>query len=329
VDASGKRQIASYYYPQTGPYASGDKDVIEYQLLLMKYAGADGVLIDWPGSQNVYDYPKNRQNSEAIIAQTAKFGLGFAIVYEDHNIQIAYDAGLIPNKIAAAQQDMAYLKNNYTTQSNYIKTNNAPLLLDFGPQTFTTEADWTSIFSTFTTKPTFLTLWYQGTQPGVNGKGEFAWIYSDGMTGLDNFYNNRPLNLKFGVGYPGFNTYYAAGGWSGPAWTLPYGSTFATTLDKAIAAPSVSAIQIATWNDYGEGSMVEPTQEFGYSFLTTMQQKFGVSSNQSDLQTIYTLYQQRKQYAGNASRQSQLDQASAYLAADQVSKAAVILNSAP
>ncbi len=325
VDASGRRQIAAYYYPQTGPYASGDKDIIEYQLLLMKYSGADGVLIDWPGTQSLYDYPKNLQNAEMLIAQTAKIGLDFAIVYEDQNIQIGYNLGRITDKVAAAQQDMGYLKDRYIIQSNYIRVNGAPLLLVFGPQTFSTEAEWTNIFSSFMIKPNFLTLWYQGTRAGINGKGEYPWIYSDGMVGLDNFYKNRPLNLKFGVAYPGFNPFYSAGGWSGPGLTLPYGATFATTLDKALAAPNVNHIQIATWNDYGEGTMIEPTREFGYSFLKTLQTKFGVSATQSDLQLVYTLYQKRKQYMGNASVQTKLDQAVAYLAAYKVAQARAII----
>src|SRR5829696_10353668 len=45
VDASGKRQIASHYYPKIGPYASSDADVIEYHMLLMKYSGVDGILV--------------------------------------------------------------------------------------------------------------------------------------------------------------------------------------------------------------------------------------------------------------------------------------------
>src|SRR6476661_5169499 len=49
VDASGKRQIASHYYPKIGPYASSDPNVIEYHMLLMKFAGVDGVMIDWYG----------------------------------------------------------------------------------------------------------------------------------------------------------------------------------------------------------------------------------------------------------------------------------------
>src|SRR6476469_7351477 len=46
VDASGKRQIASHYYPKIGPYDSTDHDVIEYHLLLMKYSRIDGPMVD-------------------------------------------------------------------------------------------------------------------------------------------------------------------------------------------------------------------------------------------------------------------------------------------
>lgn len=327
VDGTGRRQIASYYYPLIGPYASGDKDVIEYQLLLMKYAGVDGVLIDWPGTINAWDYPRNRQNSEAIIALTSAVGLDFAVVYEDHNVGMAFDAGLISNKIAAAQGDVTYLKNNYFNKSNYIKVNSAPLLLDFGPQTFQSPGDWSSIFSVLPTKPTFLTLWYESGEAGSNASGEYPWIYSDFTAGLSNFYNNRPLNVKFGVAYPGFNTFYTAGGWGGPGWSLPHNGTgtFAQTVDLAKNS-GVNYIQLATWNDYGEGTMIEPTREFGYGFLTTLQQKLGVSYGQSELELINTLYQQRKQYAGNATKQAQLDQAFAYLVSLQVASAASILN---
>src|SRR5258708_31456479 len=94
-------------------------------------------------------------------------------------------------------------------------------------------SDWSALFSVFGAKPTFLTLWYQSGQAGANAQGEFPWIYKDFMTGLQNFYDNRPLNVKFGVGYPGFNTFYAAGGWGpGPGLTLPsHGTcTFSRTL---------------------------------------------------------------------------------------------------
>jgi hypothetical protein len=327
VDGSGRRQIASYYYPLIGPYASGDHDVIEYQLLLMKYAGVDGVLIDWPGTIQTADYPKNRQNGEAVMGMTAQIGLEFGVVYEDHNVQLAYNAKVIADEIAAGMNDMVYVRDHYFTKPNYTVVNGAPLLLVFGPQTFQQPSDWSSLLSVFPARPTFLTLWYQSNQAGANAQGEFAWLYSDFMMGLQHFYNNHPLGVKFGAAYPGFNTFYAAGGWgAGPGWTLPYNgtSTFSGTLQLALGS-SDGYVQLATWNDYGEGTMIEPTREFGYGFLTQLQQILGVGYSQTELELINTLYQQRKQYAGNAGREAQLDQASSDLANLQVAAASSIL----
>jgi hypothetical protein len=96
-------------------------------------------------------------------------------------------------------------------------------------------------------------------------------------------------------------------------------------LDKAINS-SVNIIQFATWNDYGEGTIIEPTQEYGYSFLTLMQQKLGVTYGQHELEVVYRLYQYRKQYSGNSSVQQQLNQVFTYLANLQVSSAESLLN---
>ena len=162
IDGSGRRQIAAHYYPEIGPYASGNYDTIEYQLLLMKYSGIDGLLIDWPGTINAWDYPQNKRNSEEIIRGCERIGLDFAIVYEDHNIQMAYDAGIITDKIGTAQADMGYLKDVYFHKPNYIRINGQPLLLVFGPQTFFSGGEWGRIFEPFSgNTPTFVTLWYQ------------------------------------------------------------------------------------------------------------------------------------------------------------------------
>lgn len=41
-DSEGQAQIASHYYPHTGPYDSRDDAILEYQLALMKLSGIDG-----------------------------------------------------------------------------------------------------------------------------------------------------------------------------------------------------------------------------------------------------------------------------------------------
>lgn len=329
VDGTGKRQIASYYYPLIGPYASSDKDIIEYQLLLMKLSGIDGVLIDWPTTINLYDYPKNLSNAEALISQISKVGLKYGIVYEDNNVQIAFSKDSITDKIAVAQNDMTYMQSKYFSDSSYIHIGQNPLLLVFGPQTFVTPSDWTSIFSVLSTKPKFLTLWYQHSQAGSNSQGEFAWVYKDSTAGLDNFYNNETnYGIKMGVSYPGFNAFYAAGGWGTNPFTLSVSLTrFTNTLAKAIQSDDCSYVQVATWNDYGEGTMIEPTREFNYGFLNSIQSALGVSYNQSNLELVAKEFDLRKKYANNDTIQNSLNQTFYYFVSLQITKATHVLDS--
>ena len=56
IDGAGRREIASHYYPLTGPYDSDDLDVLEYQALLMKLSGIDGIIVDWYGIEDFWDY---------------------------------------------------------------------------------------------------------------------------------------------------------------------------------------------------------------------------------------------------------------------------------
>lgn len=82
---------------------------------------------------------------------------------------------------------MQYLQDNYFSKSNYVKVNGAPLLLDFGPQALF-DADWDNIFAPLNPKPTFLTLWNQHQQGGSLVSGEYAWVYSNFLDGLNNWF---------------------------------------------------------------------------------------------------------------------------------------------
>ncbi|POY35007.1 hypothetical protein C3K47_17265 [Solitalea longa] len=326
INGSGQREIAAHFYPLTGPYASGDAAIIEYQLLLMKLSGIDGVFIDWPGTTVLYDYPLLVKNTEKLIAKLDKVGLTFAIVYEDQNINIAYNAQVIPDKLAAAQQDMAYLQSNYFNKSSYIKVNGKPLLMVFGPQTFTTENEWTNVFNGLSTKPAFFTLWNASGKAGKNATGEFGWVYKTNLTDLTNFYGNAYAGVKVASAYPGFKAFYTEGGWGSNPFTIDHNniSTFNATLDLALNS-GLESIQLVTWNDYGEGTMLEPTKEFGYGFLTSLQSKLGVSYTQTELELIAKLYELRKKYPGSAENQKKLDQVFYYLVSNKITEAKALL----
>ncbi len=329
IDSTGKREIAAYYYPLIGPYASSDEDVLEYHLLLMKYSGIDGVLIDWYGTIDLFDYPANFRNTEALVNMVDKTGLSFGICYEDRTVQIAFDNAVITDKISAAQEDMAYLESDFFSDKNYIKINDKPLLMIFGPETFHSEDDWTQIFSNLNPSPCFITLWYKAGDAGDNASGEYAWVYQDNSH-LDNFYSSQKskFDVVFGGAYPGFKDFYSEGGWGESfGWEIEMndGETLETTLNKA-KSKGIENLQLITWNDFGEGTMIEPTLEFGYTMLEIMQEFTGVSYTKTELEYIKLQFDYRKEHKDDQAIQTLLDQSSAYFVILQPEKAIEILD---
>ncbi|MFT3681093.1 MAG: carbohydrate-binding protein [Ferruginibacter sp.] len=323
IDGSGKRQIASHYYPLVGPYASVDPAVVEYHLLLMKLSGIDGVLVDWYGSEGSNgDVASLLTNSNALINKTSSAGIQFGLILEDR----------FWSNIQNARNSIAYAKNNYFNKSNYIKSSSSPLVGVFGPITYQTPAQWTDILSNAGQDVEFLPLWYENTDAGTNADGEYAWIYSDYLTGLTNFYSNRAPGLKtaMGVAYPGFNDFYEEGGAGSGYFFIPEnnGATLNETLAKYEQYKNnLDFLQLATWNDFGEGTIFEPTLENGYKYLVRIQQYTGVPYTQTDLEQVYRFYTLRKKYLNDATKQSQLNQVYNYFAALQIANAVGLMNS--
>lgn len=329
IGANNRREIASYYYPLIGPYHSGDQNVIENHLLLMKYAGIDGLLIDWYGTYDVNDYRMVKENTEQLIAMLDKVGLEYAIVYEDRFLTNVVSAGKAISVTSAAKTDLGYVQSHYFNDKNYIKIDGKPLLLNFGPIVLQTPAEWTNVFSTLTVKPTFLTLWDQSVEAGNNASGEYAWVYKN-STYLTNFYTNtKPkLSVAMGSAYPGFKDFYAEGG-GGAAigWNIEHnnGATLDETLSLAKNA-NVNYLQLITWNDFGEGTMFEPTVEFGYTYIEKVKAFAGVKNTETVFPDISTLYKLRIDKKGNADAQKKLDQAFNYFVSMQPAKAKQLLN---
>jgi hypothetical protein len=307
-EATGKRQIASHYYPLIGPYDSKDPDVIEYHLLLIKYSGIDAVLIDWYGSHNLNDYRINLNATNAIIDKLDDVGLEFAAVYEE------YTAGVVEDQtsktaIDAAKADMSYLETNYFSNDQYLRINNTPVLLTFGPRFFKQPVQWTEIFASLETKPKFLPLWNHGGYVGDNDHGEFGWVdFNTSLTTLNNFYNKKSsVEILIGSAYPRFHDFYAQGGWGSSYGNVEAndGQTLANTLSLATSR-NADYLQLVTWNDFGEGTQIEPTVEDGFANLLQIQEFTGVSYGLTELELIHQYYLKRKELKNVAEAQPTL-----------------------
>jgi len=325
---NGQRQIASHYYPLIGPYASGDVDVLEYHFLLMKYAGIDGILIDWYGTRDLYDYPLNRRNTEAIVTVLNKVGLEFAIVYEDQTLKDELNND--SQRIDQAIKDMQYLDKAFFKRENYIQIDGKPLLMTFGPQVLKMPQDWHTVLHSVSEVPGFFPLYAHASLTNntsyQNAMGEYIWVDA---TAMDVKYAKKTdFKQYIGAAYPGFDDYYKEGGWgNSPLNAIAYhnGNLFEQLL-KLAQDEQMKYLQLITWNDFGEGTMIEPTKEFQYTFLESIQRFTGVAYKKEHLEASYKYFNLKKQWNNNASKQEQLQQVFYYLISLQYEKAIELMD---
>ena len=335
--------VASHYYPLLGPYDSNDPHVLASQALLMKFGGIDGMIADWYGIKDFYDYIPIFDATNHFIPYIKEAGLEFSICYEDYTVGIMFPD---PNRIAAiahGKEVMQWLQTNYFTDPAYTKIDNRPILLCFGPRYFTNNSDWVSLFAALSPKPQFFPFrnncCYSSTRTGG-----FDWPipqYGTVMSNLDDFYR-WAVDLHWehflAGAFPRFHDIYAQAGGTSLGYIDangsygPYGtSTYHYTLERALQS-SADIIQVATWNDYGEGTIIEPTVEDGYLYLEITQQlrKEYIDANfpyvAADLRLPVRLYTLRKENLSNPTVMAQLATVEDYLFANNLSSAKELLD---
>ena len=277
---NGLPDIWSHYHPLIGLYDSSDPDVLECQLLQMKLAGIDGVIADWYGIGEIYDYPAVHKATRALFEACGRYGVKFAACYEDRTVQVLVERKkLQPDQVTNhLAETMQWMQTEWFTKPQYLQFHGRPLLLNFGPIYLTERTVWDAAFKTIPDRPSFYALHHLWKKAG--GDGGFTWIHHDPWEGTPTearirerirevftyFSTNRDEVIV--SAYPGFNDVYEPHGQS-----LEYrdGKTLEETLEVGMEGPW-PLIQLVTWNDYGEGTMLEPTHEFGYTFLEIIQQ---------------------------------------------------------
>lgn len=297
---NGKSQIASHYRPLIGPYDSGDPIVLEYHLLLMKLAGIDGVIVDWYGLTDQFDYAALHRNTAVLVKATGKLGLRFAICYEDQTVPklVAAKKLATPNRVKHVRGELDWLRKNWFVEPHYVRLGGKPLLLSFGFEGLT-DQEWEEALVGSADNLVYASEHIK--RPAASGA--FGWpIPQEYPTFLDRFEKSKPkLKPAIPVAFPRFHDIYKQGkaGESLGMIADDDGRTWTATLSRAFKGkPPV--VQLATWNDWGEGTGIEPTVEFGYRDLEVLQKlhRSHLSAEfpfqPSDLRLPYRLLQQRR-----------------------------------
>jgi hypothetical protein len=280
VGEDGLPDIWSNYHPLIGPYDSADPDALECHLLQMKLAGVDGVIADWYGIADTADYPAIHTATRALFDATERFGLKFAACYEDRTIELMVKRHELEQERITEHltETFQWMHTEWFTKPHYLRHQGRPLLLNFGPIYIKDPAVWAAALNAVPDRPALFALHHLWKKAGADGG--FTWVHHDAFQDpTDTPTVRRRLHETFSSpsddpeqvivsAYPGFKDVYER-----PMRGLDHrgGDTLRDTLAVGMAGPW-PVIQLVTWNDYGEGTIIEPTHQFGYTFLEIVQQ---------------------------------------------------------
>lgn len=335
----GLPDIYSHYHPLIGPYDSTDPALVECHLAQMKLAGIDGVVVDWYGVAEAFDFPVSHGGSVAVCDAISRYGMRFAACYEDRIMKMLADQGLLGSGGAEERlrEDIGWLSKHWFSRPEYLRVGGRPLLMNFGPIQVTEPAPWAAAFADLPQQPAFFALHHLWRKVGADGG--FTWIHWEPWKGeADDDAVRAELERTFKLpssdpkqviasAVAGYDDVYKR---PNPRLDHRDGKTLRQSLDAALASP-VEIVQLVTWNDYGEGTMIEPTHEFGYTFLEVVQEATRrhrgdkLPYTAADLRLPEKLYRARK--AGRLPRE-RLDQAAAALARGDCTAARLTLENA-
>lgn len=327
----GRREIASHFYPLIGPYDSGDRHVIECHLLTMKLAGIDGVIVDWYGLTDFRDYAILHRNTTRVLQQCERLKMKFVICYEDQTIPALVEGERLEasNRVSHAVNELDWLSKYWFKSPSYVSLDGKPVLLSFGHAGLTNN-EWSQCLGSLQTPVAY----FSEHSRREGALGAFDWpIPSQDLDATVNFKKAAvawPDSIP--VVFPRFVDIYKEAELHDGYGRIDddRGKTFRTSLQRALNS-NASIVQIATWNDWGEGTVIEPSIEFGYRDLQLIQTHrrsrggFIANAKASDLRLPSRLLERRREESSEVDSQ-QLDRIAEMLAAGRMDAARAELN---
>jgi len=246
-------------------YRSDDSGQIHRQVEDMISRGVDGAIAAWYGAANTSIDTATRLLKTEAEAHAGQFE--FAIM-EDTG---ALGSAAIANGCDVTDQlisDLKYVASQYESSPAYMRMNGRPVVFFFFVDAY--YIDWNRVVSSIPGNPLLI---FQGPD-GLTRKlsdGGFSWVlinsndpFDPELSAQDTFYKaaqQAPGRIAFGSVYKGFNDTLAAWGTNrviqqncGQIWL----KTFSEAGKFYSGSNQLPAMQVATWNDYEEGTAIEP-----------------------------------------------------------------------
>ena len=274
--SDGLRDIAAGQYPLIGPYSSGDPAVVRYHCETAAAAGIEGLIVLWYGPGSPTDARVN-----LILNEAERAGLKVALCYEEKLNWPPYrNPTTRAAMVSSATSDLRHLLDHYASHPAYLRRDGKPVVFQFnfwgtdrlGPRTFS-PVEWERILGALGQEVSYVRQNFEADQhPRLAGSYHW-WVTDQGVLQRHQEQVAAALaegRLIFHAGYiaPGFDD---AGTDSWGSGNRRYQSREGTATLQGTFAPALvgdpEIVQIVTWNDFNEGTEVEPTVEEGFAML--------------------------------------------------------------
>ena len=242
------------------------------------------------------------------------------------------EAKVIParDRVKYARDNLRWLRDHWFADPAYLRLDGRPCLLSFGVDGLT-EVEWEQALLAGPDAPLYFS---EHRRRGV-ATGAFDWpVPNASAASLDRFYESaKEWPLAIPAVFPRFHDIYGEAKVHKTYGRIAddKGRTFVGTFQRAVGSRA-RLIQVVTWNDWGEGTAIEPSLEFGYRDLEVIQQsrRKPVNANfayqADDLRLVHRLYSMRRREPLIPILHGKLDEVARLLAIGRTSDARAILD---
>lgn len=319
---AGAPQVIAYYYPwyiegdwsrhgyvgtpELGKYGTDSPAVATQHIDWAADAGIDGFLVSWWGDKHL----TSQHMAAGFLKAPNLSRLTFALYYECLGLLDDKDGkpdGIIdfdkPAVLAALIADIKSIEAQYFSHPQYIKVEGKALLAMYVTRTFRNfnEAHMTALRKAVKT-PMYLVAdeAFLGRQSkpdtALNGRASF-----DAFSAYNMFENARVREGESALSYQAREAFPIFRQWASDAPFIPgvfpsyedfrghkplpgTPAEFATLLDAAVNIGSAQPpmLFVTSFNEWWEGTTIEPTKEYGHSFLDVIRDFSKKSADTSD-----------------------------------------------
>ncbi|TMK88769.1 MAG: hypothetical protein E6G57_05055 [Actinobacteria bacterium] len=245
------------YHPTAGQYSSTDPATVKNQIAQMRYAGMQAGIFSWWGAASSPGLPYGFQQVDRAfdVALQAAHGTPFqwGIYFESGSPAFG------DRSVGALRNYMTYVRDHYANDPNYLHMAGRPVIF-----VWPNAGDGCNMVQNWHDA----NIGFYIVQKRFNGFQTCAGLADSWHEYSPNVYSSVLTPYSYSVS-PGFNRYDSGG---------PYLGRDPGQFDKAVAAMAGANVQwklVTTFNEWGEGTAVEPAAEWGNTYLDILHNHLG------------------------------------------------------